>query len=80
MIHLLLAILCSLAIGVISLVGYSPDIYLPLINGELLLRFPGRTGYSIYFAGIVAMGILGTLSAWYLHLRVSRQAVAETGL
>jgi sugar phosphate permease len=69
----------GLAIGVISLVGYSPDIYLPLINGALLLRYPGKTGYSIYFAGIVGMGILGTLAAWYLHLRVSRRTVLETG-
>jgi predicted MFS family arabinose efflux permease len=60
----------GLAIGVISLIGYSPDIYLPLINGALLERYPGKTGYSIYFAGIVLMGFLGTLSAWRLHVIV----------
>jgi MFS family permease len=60
----------GLAIGVISLIGYSPDIYLPLINGVLLDRFPGKPGYSIYFAGIVFMGLLGTLSAWRLHVLV----------
>lgn len=60
----------GLAIGVISLVGYSPDIYLPLINGWLLEAFPGKTGYSLYFGGIVLMGILGTMAAWRLHLRV----------
>ncbi len=65
----------GLAIGVISLIGYSPDIYLPLINGVLLERLPGKTGYSIYFAGIVFMGLLGTLSAWRLHVIVSKRAV-----
>ena len=63
----------GLAIGVISLIGYSPDIYLPLINGELLKRYPGKLGYSIYFGGIVVIGVLGALSAWRLHVIVSRK-------
>ncbi len=63
----------GLAIGVMSLIGYSPDIYLPLINGVLLERYPGKPGYSIYFGGIVLFGILGTLSAWRLHVIVSRR-------
>lgn len=69
----------GLAIGVISLVGYSPDIYLPLINGALLDRYPGKLGYSIYFAGIVVMGVLGALSAWRLHVIVSRQDASVKG-
>ncbi|MCH9005074.1 MAG: MFS transporter [Proteobacteria bacterium] len=65
----------GLAIGVISLIGYSPDIYLPLINGVLLERFPGKTGYSMYFGGIVLFGLLGTLSAWRLNVIVSKREV-----
>jgi MFS family permease len=63
----------GLAIGVISLIGYSPDIYLPLINGFLLEKYPGKPGYSIYFGGIVFMGLLGTLSAWRLNVIVSKR-------
>jgi hypothetical protein len=55
-----------------SLIGYSPDIYLPLFNGYLLERFPGKYGYSLYFGAIVFMGILGTLAAWRLHILVRR--------
>lgn len=62
----------GLAIGVMSLIGYSPDIYLPLFNGYLLERFPGKYGYSLYFGAIVFMGILGTLAAWRLHILVRR--------
>jgi len=65
----------GLAIGVISLIGYSPDIYLPLINGFLLERYPGKLGYSIYFAGIVFMGLLGTIAAWRLNVLVSKREV-----
>ena len=64
----------GLAIGVISLIGYSPDIYLPLINGFLLEKYPGKPGYSIYFAGIVFMGLLGALAAWRLNVIVSKKA------
>lgn len=63
----------GLAIGVMSLVGYSPDVYLPLINGYLLETYPGKLGYQIYFGGIVFMGFLGTLSAWRLGVIVSRR-------
>lgn len=70
----------GLAIGVISLLGYSPDIYLPLINAKLLERFPGKLGYSIYFAGIALCGVLGALAAWRLKriiFRRERQALPD---
>ena len=70
----------GLAIGVMSFIGYSPDIYLPLINGAVLERFPGKTGYSIYFGGIVLMGLLGTLSAWRLHVIVSKRVKPAIGV
>ncbi|MXY53625.1 MAG: MFS transporter [Gammaproteobacteria bacterium] len=57
------------AIGVISLVGYAPDIYLPLIRGELVDRIPGQWGYGIYFLGLAAFGLLGAAAAWRLGRR-----------
>ena len=63
----------GLAIGAISLVGYSPDIYLPLLNGYLLEQYPGKLGYNLYFGFITVMGVLGTLAAWRLHILVRRQ-------
>jgi len=66
----------GLAIGAISLLGYSPDIYLPLINGALLQRYPGKLGYGIYFAGIAIMGVLGAIAAWRLKVIIARREVA----
>ena len=65
----------GLAIGAISLLGYSPDIYLPLISGALVQRYPGRLGYGIYFAGIATMGVLGALSAWRLKIIIARREI-----
>ena len=58
------------AIGVISLIGYAPDIYLPLIRGALVDNMPGQGGYSAYFLGIAAFGLVGAAAAWRLGRRV----------
>jgi sugar phosphate permease len=68
----------GLAIGVISLLGYSPDIYLPLLEGYLLEQYPGKQGYAIYFGGIAAMGLLGAVAAWQLKLIAGRRARFES--
>jgi len=64
----------GLAIGVISLVGYSPDIYLPLLNGYLLDQYPGKLGFSIYFSGIAIMGVVGAVCALWLKRIVASRA------
>ena len=61
----------GLAIGVVSFIGYSPDIYLPLINGPILEAWPGRTGYTIYFGLIVITGFIGVGAAFYLQRLVA---------
>ena len=66
----------GLAIGAISLLGYSPDIYLPLINGALLQRYPGKLGYAIYFTGIALMGVMGAFAAWRLKVIIARRELA----
>ena len=66
----------GLAIGIISLVGYSPDIYLPLLSGYLLEQYPGKQGYSVYFLSLAMMGVLGALAAWRLKVMVSRKAIS----
>ena len=53
----------GLAIGLISLIGYAPDIYLPLIRGALVDRLPGQSGYSLYFLGVAAFGLAGAVAA-----------------
>ena len=63
----------GLAIGVISLIGYSPDIYLPLLDGYLQQQHPGKDGYQYYFLIIASMGLIGALAAWRLKVLVSRQ-------
>lgn len=67
----------GLAIGVISLIGYSPDIYLPLLNGYFVDNFSDRQGYLIYYSGIAAFGVVGALAAWRLKFIASRQVAID---
>jgi MFS family permease len=47
------------AIGLISLVGYLPDIILPIFNSALFKNFGDKGGYNAYFIASAVMGALG---------------------
>lgn len=54
----------GLAIGFISVVGYLPDIILPVINDQIATHYPGVVGYKIYFSYIAIMGWVGAVAAY----------------
>ncbi|WP_442955544.1 MFS transporter [Paraburkholderia sp. MPAMCS5] len=66
----------GLAIGLISVLGYSPDVFLPLINGYLTQTFPGAFGYQLYFGYIAAMATLGGFAGLALRNMLNRKEVA----
>jgi len=49
--------------GLVSAIGYTPDIIMPIIGGVLLDRYPGGGGYRIFFGLIVGLCALGLLSS-----------------
>jgi MFS family permease len=63
----------GLAIGLISVLGYSPDVFLPLINGYLTQNFPGVFGYQLYFGYVAAVAALGGCAALVLRNRLNRK-------
>lgn len=66
----------GLAIGIISVVGYSPDVLLPLINGWFTQAFAGMLGYQLYFAYVLVMGSLGVVAALALRKRIAKRKAA----
>lgn len=52
----------GLAIGVISLVAYTPDIFLPQINAFFASKYEGLTVYKLYFGYIAIMGCIGMVA------------------
>lgn len=56
----------GLAIGLVSLIGYSSDIFLPLLNGYITEHYAGMLGYQFYFAYVAAIGAIGGIAALVL--------------
>ncbi len=53
------------AAGLISVVAYTPDIFMPLLGGVLIDRDPGAIGYRNFFlcvAGITTVGLMAALT------------------
>jgi len=63
----------GLAIGLISVLGYSPDVFLPLINGYLTQTYPGVFGYQLYFGYVAAVAALGGCAALALRNMLNRK-------
>ncbi|MGF6757008.1 MFS transporter [Paraburkholderia sp. GAS42] len=63
----------GLAIGLISVLGYSPDVFLPLINGYLTQNFPGVFGYQLYFGYVAGMAALGGFAGLALRNMLNRK-------
>jgi MFS family permease len=57
----------GLAIGLVSLIGYSSDIFLPLVNGYITEHYAGMLGYQFYFAYVAVIGTLGGIAALVLQ-------------
>ncbi|MDG3086203.1 MFS transporter [Vibrio hannami] len=67
----------GLAIGIISLIGYCPDIFIPLINGYLMDAAEShQAGYQMYFGYTVAMTFVGIISCYLLQARANKKRAA----
>lgn len=67
----------GLAIGIVSVIAYLPDIFLPMINSAISHHYPGLPGYKIYFGYIVACGLGGTAVAFYFKNLTQREKVQQ---
>lgn len=59
--------LLGLAIGVVSFIGYMPDVLLPLYDGWLSRNFPRAVSFQIYFTSIALCGFGGAALCWRFH-------------
>lgn len=49
------------AAGVISTIGYLPEIFCPILAGNLIDKNPGISGFRYYFGFLIAMLVLGII-------------------
>ena len=60
------------AVGVVSFIGYTPEIFMPLLGGWLIDRWSGgATGYNVLFSFLGLMSLVG-ISATVILRRLNR--------
>ncbi len=68
--------LTGAAVGMVSVVGYTPDIFFGPIAGRILDANPGIVGHQNYFLFLALIAVLGiAVVAWLLWLRKSGEAM-----
>jgi MFS family permease len=60
-------ILTGTAVGLISLVGYTPDIFAGPAMGYLLENSPGAEGHRHVFWMLALFSFIGGIAAWYYY-------------
>jgi nitrate/nitrite transporter NarK len=57
-------------VGVVSVIGFTPDIFVPAMAGMLLDAYPGAAGFQIYFLIIGGISFVGLVAAYSAHRRI----------
>jgi len=55
------------ATGIVSVIGFTPDVFMPMVGGVLLDRFPGVLGYRFLFLVIAGLCVLGLAAAMIIR-------------
>ena len=53
------------AVGIISVVGFTPDIFFAPISGRILDGAPGLEGFQNYFLLLTGFAVVGILATWW---------------
>jgi len=69
------AALTGTAAGLVSVIGYTPDIFMGPIQGYLTDTYPGALGHEYFFAVLTGFAVLG-LAATLLFMRLSKRRAA----
>jgi nitrate/nitrite transporter NarK len=62
------------AVGLVSVIGYTPDIFVSYTGGVLLDRSPGLAGHQHYFYFLAAFAAIGLIVSLVLMRKLQRQA------
>ncbi len=69
------------AVGFVSVIGFTPDVFVAYIGGILLDRSPGLAGHQHYFLFLAAFATIGVVTSFVLmrmlHPSNNRESVAK---
>ncbi|MEG1497423.1 MAG: MFS transporter [Clostridiales bacterium] len=67
--------LSGTAIGVISVIGFFPDVYMNTIAGNLIDAFPGAVGYHYLFFVMLGFSVVGLVASIVLNRIIKKTKV-----
>jgi nitrate/nitrite transporter NarK len=70
------AALTGTAVGLVSVVGYTPDIFMGPLNGYLTDTYPGALGHQYFFGALAGFAVLG-LCCTLIFQRLSARGAAR---
>ncbi len=56
--------LTGTAAGIVSVLGYTPDVFIGPLNGALTDSFPGAAGHEYFYASVAGFMAVGWVCAW----------------
>ena len=57
------AVATGTAVGIVSVIGYSPDVFFSVLAGWLIDTYPGASGYRYFCLIMVAFGLTGLVAS-----------------
>lgn len=60
------------AVGIVSFIGYTPDIFVTLVAGLFIDNFPGVQGHQYFFFFLAGFAGIGLLAAFALQMVIAR--------
>jgi sugar phosphate permease len=66
------------ATGIVSVIGYTPDIFMPILGGMILDANPGAVGYQNLFLVTAALSFIGLVAAYVVYRKVQGQRHTES--
>ena len=64
------------ACGIVSAVGFTPDIFMPLLGGVLLDTYPGIEGYRYFYLVTAVICMLGLCASLLIYFKYVRNKAA----
>ncbi len=64
----------GIATGIVSVIGYTPDIFMPYLGGVILDTYPGSRGYQYLFLMVSALSFLGLIATYVIYRKTHKAA------
>ena len=70
--------LTGTATGIISVIAYTPDIFMPTLGGMVLDAYPGAEGYQYLFLFVFFLSLVGLVAAYIIYRKFQQSSSGQT--